>query len=131
MNHNLQSQKYHSTYTNMTLASARAYDVRPLFFCRMSTMLTEEWMEWLAVSGNSIPTARHRDSYHIIPQPLQIATVIGTEHVRRGERISERRGIMRAQVEDWKKKKEERGWIGEMIRSKTRRLIHNANCYKD
>ncbi len=58
-------------------------------------------MEWLAVSGKGhsfrIYAARHRDSYHIIPQPLQIATVIGTEHVRRGERIRERRGIMRAQ----------------------------------
>ncbi len=93
-------------------------------------------MEWLAVSGKwhsyRRDAARHRDSYHIIPQPLQIATVIGTEHVRRGERIRERRGIMRAQhtlETERKRGKEERGWIGDMIRSQSRRLsIHNANC---
>lgn len=76
-----------------------------------------------------LPT-RHRDSYHIIPQPLQIATVIGTEHVRRGERISERRGIMRAQhTLKLKEREEERGCRGGMIRSQSRRLsIHNGNC---
>lgn len=93
-------------------------------------------MEWLAVSGKwhsyRRDAARHRDSNHIIPQPLQIATVIGTEHVRRGERIRERRGIMRAQHTLETERtggKEERGWIGGMIRSQSRRLsIHNANC---
>lgn len=39
------------TYTIIAPANALDYDARPLRVCRMSTMPTEDWTEWLAVSG--------------------------------------------------------------------------------
>lgn len=129
MNHNLQRQNKHSTYTNMTLVSARAYDVRPLFFCRMSTMLTEEWMEWLAVSGNSIPTEETRRgtgtritssrSHYRLPQWSVLSM------------CAEESGLTNA-VASWghtlkTERKRKRG--GGLTRSQTRLLsIHNASC---
>lgn len=99
-------------------------------------------MEWLAVSGKwhsyRRDAARHLDSYHItILQPLQIATVIGTEHVRRGERISERRGIMRAQhtlETERKKEREEREGVDRWNDKESEKTTQQSQCqlcYKD